>query len=247
VCVQHTQPERFGRYMRPSAWLPPDHVHVWRATLPVSEDELARLEPMLGLDDRQRAARFHFARDQQRFSVSHAYLRMILSRYTAVQPAELTFDVGAYGKPNLVGHALSFNMAHSADLAVFAIAEGSALGVDVEAVNPEVDLLGVGRRVFPKAEAVALEHLAPRARLERFFEVWTQLEACMKAAGTGLSMDSRTIDLALSRLSARTPAVGDVPAAVWALHRLDLGPGYAAALATRSQHATVQCFSANAL
>jgi 4'-phosphopantetheinyl transferase len=220
--------------------LPGNEVHVWQVPLSVGPAALQHLEDILGEDERRRAARFHFQRDRDRFVITHACLRLILARYLPLQPTELAFETGSYGKPALVGPDwLSFNLAHSADLAIYGITSESTLGVDVEWVQLELDMLSVGRRVFPPEAFKQLEDLPPHAQRAEFFELWTLLEACMKAAGTGMSMDPRTIQLEPTRTVARTPAVGSVSAADWTLHRLRVAPDYAAALAVANPEAII--------
>src|SRR2546423_13501887 len=71
--------------------LVPSHVHVWKASV----DELAiyhnQFLPLLDVGERDRHARFHFARDAGRFAVSHGLLRALLSRYIGEPPQALQF------------------------------------------------------------------------------------------------------------------------------------------------------------
>src|SRR5881394_833913 len=82
-------------------------------------------------DERSRAARFRFERDRQRFVVARGVLRELLGRYLDIDPGQIRFVYNAFGKPELhpdFGGGLNFNLAHSADLALIAIARDARVG-----------------------------------------------------------------------------------------------------------------------
>src|SRR5713226_9326224 len=81
--------------------LPNDEVHVWRADLDRPRLQLRRLYGMLSADEQQRAGRFRFERDGNRFIARRGLLRIILGRYLGVEPGSLRFCYGPNGKPAL--------------------------------------------------------------------------------------------------------------------------------------------------
>ncbi len=103
------------------------------------------LRSRLSSDELARAARFHFERDRTRFSVARAALREILAHYLGTSPAEIAFVYGDHGKPALAPPYgdLRFNLSHSHDLALCAVARGSEVGVDVERIRELDDLEGM--------------------------------------------------------------------------------------------------------
>src|SRR5690349_24686155 len=100
-----------------------NEAHIWRARLDRDATFLRRAETTLAGDERTRAARFHFARDRDRFVASHAILRTILSRYIGRAEDALEFSYEPAGKPRLRlldgQERLRFNLSHSQDLAVY--------------------------------------------------------------------------------------------------------------------------------
>src|SRR5207249_8730777 len=105
--------------------LAPDEVHSWCASLDVPPETSARLYATLTPDERSRSARFHFERDRQRFIIARGVLRHLLGRYLQTQPDRIRFVYNAFGKPDVspeFGNRLKFNLSHSADLALIAIA-----------------------------------------------------------------------------------------------------------------------------
>ena len=79
----------------------------------------------LSVDERARADRFHFDRDRRRYIVARGVLRAIIDRYLDLKPEHVTFDYGPQGKPRLSPASdqipLHFNVAHSHELALYAI------------------------------------------------------------------------------------------------------------------------------
>jgi 4'-phosphopantetheinyl transferase len=204
----------------------PGELHVWRIDLARARVDQAALSD----EEQARAARFLLERDRRRFVASHAALRRILTRYLG--PVAPRFADGPHGKPFLDGAALRFNLSHSGELALVAVADGREVGVDVEAVR-ELDLAGMARVSFSPRERAALFALPPDERLPAFFRCWTRKEAHLKATGFGLALPLDGFDVSLgpdepARLVATRPDPDE--ARRFSLLHLDVGPGYAAAV-----------------
>ena len=171
--------------------LPPHEVHVLRFRLDAEREILQRLEERLEVRERERASRFRFRRDRQRFVAARGALRQILGDYLGIRPEDVCFDYGPHGKPRLsrelAGQGLRFNLAHSGAMAVYALARGREVGIDLERVAPEVAGEGIENRFFSRAEADILARTSGDRRPEAFFRCWTSKEAYLKARGGGLS------------------------------------------------------------
>jgi 4'-phosphopantetheinyl transferase len=153
------------------------------------------------LDDaeRARAAQRAFAHDRDRFVAAHAALRRILAQYLGAAPAALRFSTDANGKPHVVGMrsaALGWNLSHSADLALVAVA-ADQVGVDIECPRPLVDLPALAQRCLTESESGELAACQEEARIGAFLSGWTRKEACMKAVGAGLALDPRILEVGL--------------------------------------------------
>jgi 4'-phosphopantetheinyl transferase len=178
-----------------------DEIHVWHAALDRDEKMIRQLESALSLSEKARAARFHFANDRNRFIAARGLLRELLGKYLHQPPASLEFSYGKHGKPFLSGEnlssELSFNLSHSAGLAVYAIAKKRNLGIDVEHVRPEAAGEDIAGRYFSAREVSDLRSLPPDARVQGFFHCWTRKEAFLKATGMGLqiALDSFAVSL----------------------------------------------------
>jgi 4'-phosphopantetheinyl transferase len=238
-------------------WLPPPaeltlssaEIHVWRASLDPAASCIERLQSSLSADERQRAARFHFPRDRRRFTVARGVLRDILGRYLGVPPSALAFCYSTYGKPALadvaVATGLRFNVSHSHEMALFAVARGREVGVDIEYLGREIRAEEIAERFFSAHERANLRALPAEVKHQAFFNCWTRKEAYIKAHGEGLSLPLDQFDVTLAP---GEPAVllatrSDPREALsWSLQALTPGPDYVAALAVEGQSWHLTCW-----
>lgn len=176
---------------------------MWLIDLLGSDFEVQRAQLVLSSDEVARARRFHFERDARRYTIAHTALRTILGRYLALEPAELAFTTNPHGKPSLAlgraysGASLSFNLSHSGELGLVAVARGRRVGVDIEQVRPEFANGQIAEHFFSPAEVHTLSALPAADRVQAFFRCWTRKEAFVKARGEGLSIPLNSFDVTL--------------------------------------------------
>jgi 4'-phosphopantetheinyl transferase len=217
-----------------------NEIHVWRAFLDQPMPLVTWFARQLSADERKRAARFHFAHDQRRFTVSRGLLRIVLSGYMRCSPESIQFRYTPYGKPTLAEGTETllprFNLSHSHELVLYAFSRNQELGIDVELVRPIAEAKQIAERFFSARENAVLAALAPAEMQKYFFIYWTRKEAYLKARGTGLSVDPQSIDTDLLSEQEADAQGGDENAqrgAQWFLHDLAPAPGYVGALATQ--------------
>jgi phosphopantetheinyl transferase len=138
-------------------------VDVLRADLDAAPEWL---EDLLCASEQTRAAQIVHGRNRLRWARSRGMLRLLLARYLDVDPRKLRFELGAHGKPALGGgpaHGLDlrFNLSHSEELLLVAVAVGAEVGVDIECADER--------------------HTTDSIRM------WTMHEATVKCLGTGLT------------------------------------------------------------
>ncbi|MDE0034844.1 MAG: 4'-phosphopantetheinyl transferase superfamily protein [Deltaproteobacteria bacterium] len=233
----------------PDLELPRDAVHVWRTRTEVSAPRLAPLAALLAPDERARAGRFLYEEDRRQYTVARGVLRSILARYLEVEPAAIEFRYGAHGKPSLAespgGRDVRFNLSHSYGWALHAFAVGREVGVDVERIRPETDIMGVARHSFSPVEVEALTSLPEGQRREAFFNCWTRKEAFIKAHGEGIALGLSRFDVTLrpGEPAALLRFEGEpAEAARWSMRALDAGEGYKAALAVEGEEWHLRCW-----
>lgn len=226
-----------------------DEVHVWRAALDLEAPRIQCLEQTLSIEERTRAERFHFQKDREHFMVARGLLRTILGRYLEMEPSQLRFCYGPYGKPSLArgsgSDGLRFNVSHSHGLALYAITLGQELGVDVEWIRPDFANEQIAERFFSPREIAALRALPTNMRLNGFFNCWTRKEAYIKARGEGLTLPLDQFDVSLTpgETAALLRSNGHAKeVSRWSLFELAPGPGYVAALAVEGHNWRLKCW-----
>lgn len=243
-------------------------VHLWRADLTAVRDHLTEL---LCSEEYARAARFHHERKGQLWKRGRGLLRVLLGGYLRMDPMSLSFSVGAHGKPVLVASApgsswrvqsvpltpskLSFNLAHSGALALYAFTYERAVGVDIEVARRAsegcevcadvggwqaiseparrpINEVALAARAFGREKACHLEGLQPANREREFLRAWVRHEAALKCQGIGIGMrDSGT-----SHDEARTSAEN-----LW-VAELDVGPRAAGAVVLERAPLVLRCW-----
>jgi 4'-phosphopantetheinyl transferase len=200
-------------------------------------------ESWLTPEEKRRADSFRFPRDRQRFVIRRGIARVILSRYLVLEPRHVRFRYLANGKPVLAeeseGSALTFNWSHSDGMALYAVARGRMVGVDLERRRPDMEYLQIAERFFAPGEVAALCALPGDGRLDAFFSLWTCKEAWVKAAGVGLSCPLEQVELLLDAGGSATLLSQDgrpSPAAAWSVRTLAPAGGYAAAVVAEGCH-----------
>jgi 4'-phosphopantetheinyl transferase len=242
-------------YARPiaSPSLTAGQLHVWRARIDPAPADLALLRSTLSPDERDRAARFYFEPDRERYIAARGLLRRLLGQYLQTAPAEVTFRYGPRGKPEVeqptTAQAVQFNVSHRGSYALYAFVRAREVGVDVEQLRNVSEAMAIARNHFTPAETRLLEQATSASNgRECFFRLWTRKEAVIKAVGTGLSMPLDEFDVSSEwnvEGSWRVVRVPARPDTTWAV--LDLWPdvGYRGALCLAGEPVEVSYWSAD--
>jgi len=238
----------FTRFSLVESWSPgPEQpvlgardVHVWLVSLQQPLARIRRFGESLSADETIRAERFHFENDRRRFIVARGCLREILARYLRIAPVAIQFDYNDHGKPELGGATrglsqLKFNLAHSGELAIYAITLIGDIGVDIERVRADIDLEELAHSFFSASEIASLDLLAGGERRQAFFHCWARKEAFIKAKGIGLSIALNEFDVSLAADAELLKTRWDESEARrWSLQKIDVGRDYAAALSVKA-------------
>ena len=157
-----------------------------------SPREQGAISKLLSEDERRRFSGITHEGTRHEFLITRWLVRTTLGQLGEVDPASLRFTIGAHGRPSLANppaplRQLDFNIAHSRQRIVVALASRRAVGVDLEPANRRVDHDLVARRFFHPREQQELMGLELSRRRRRFLELWVLKEAWLKADGRGLS------------------------------------------------------------
>jgi 4'-phosphopantetheinyl transferase len=230
--------------------LPADEVHVWRIRAGEVAARLPQLERLLSPDERARIAQFRRAEDRASRVIAHGMLRALLAGYLGRAPEALRFGQGPHGKPILAARpserTIDFNASHSGDIVLLAFSGQGAVGVDVEVVRSDIDLDSLSARVLAPEELALLERADAALRPRLFLRAWTRKEAILKALGTGFSVEPGGFAALTEAPAGAGAPLCRGPAGVRPLRvaDLDVGEGFAAALATERPGLELRRFSA---
>jgi len=170
--------------------LVPGNVHVWRAPLNDSPERASRYRSYLSADELTRADRCRTPHPQYQFVVTRGILRMLLSQYMEIRPAQLQFETQPRGKPVLrtaSSFPIQFNVSHTRGMALIALTTQHAVGIDVEWIDRKVQDRDIAERYFSARESEYLASLPPPERTRQFFSYWTCKEAYLKMQGRGIA------------------------------------------------------------
>jgi 4'-phosphopantetheinyl transferase len=173
-----------------------------------------------------------------RFFLGRALSRSLLGYCLGIPAESVEFAIGNKGKPSLAADfrqtSLNFNISHSGDFVLMALAYRRNVGIDIELVCRTVNTDAIAAQFLSKDEYARLKALPARLRHDAFYSCWTKKEAYLKARGDGLGLALNAFDVAF--LPGEMPRLIEtrhdpLEAHRWALHELDVGPNYKAALA----------------
>lgn len=210
----------------------PEPFELWHVDLTAPAE--GQRQAWLSAAEHARAARFVFERDRRRYLAAHCALRQRLSERVGAPAAHLAFSEGPFGKPSLTGeHRCAFNMSHSDDVALIALADEAVgeIGVDVEMLRPMPDATALAHQNFSVSECAELAATRDEDRSLAFLLGWTRKEACLKAIGSGLSIAPNIFTAGLSTDSRSVEINTPEGIARLVVHSFRHGPDVVASLA----------------
>lgn len=191
--------------------------------------------------EQSRSRRFRNAPARRRYVLCRAALRALLCEQIGCANEQLSFGAADGGKPFalLDGRpvGVAFNVSHSGEHGLIALAPAGRVGVDVEEYAPRRNLDRLAGAVFGPNEQAELAATSGDDRIRLFFRLWALKEAVTKALGTGLSLDASRFEIpALMRAGEERCVVRipDAPEIAWQLDSL-CNERFAAAVAQEAR------------
>lgn len=189
---------------------------------------------ILSTEEVERADRFRFDADRNRFITGRAVVRHALSRFADVEPADWRFTVNSFGRPQIAGPAefrqLRFSASRTNGLTMCAVTRGREIGADLECLREYP--ANIVESYFSQNEARAIRQGTLEERSFLFFAKWTLKEAYCKAKGLGLSIPIAKTSFSLvneqPRMTIEPPLEDD--SARWKFRLFSPRPKYVAAL-----------------
>jgi 4'-phosphopantetheinyl transferase len=178
---------------------------------------LQAMQPVLSPEEAVRAEATLHEAARSRFVEGRALLRMSLGRMLGFDPLTLPLRISSQGKPHLppTWSNLRFSLAVGESHVLVAAGIDAEVGVDIEETAPP-DFEAVAAVIMSAGEIADFRSLPLDARADAFLRSWTRKEAVLKAYGTGLLTDPRTVDVGIN-LSAGTVLLDEPRLAIaWA-------------------------------
>jgi len=143
-----------------------------------------QLHPLLSEAEKQAAARFYRPADRDRYIIQHGLLVLLLRWYLEDAVLQPSYIYNPNKKPFLSSRFdCYFNLSNAGDEFLIAIGN-SAIGIDIEKVNPNFGYADVASYYFGTKELEYINQAAnPR---QAFFLLWTRKESLLKACGSGI-------------------------------------------------------------
>ncbi|HAT33109.1 MAG TPA: 4-phosphopantetheinyl transferase [Janthinobacterium sp.] len=191
----------------------------------VPEADIEALRGRLGAGEAARHARFLRPGRQRQFLLGRMLLRQTMGRMLDLPAAALTVTECAGQAPRVTLQGAPrplpfFSLSHSGRWVACALSADSALGLDIEVVDPRRDLRALAELAFGGAEAARLAALPEAARAAQFYRSWSEKEARYKL---GEHAGARCVSLCRPGLSivlcSALPLAARVVAATLEVHR----------------------------
>ena len=214
-----------------------DALDLWCAWIPQSSTAIRAYQSYLSPTEQQRAARFCFVSDQQRYQYSRGVLRCLLATYLGIAPSDVPLGCTVYGKPylDIPSPPLHFNVSHSQDCVLYAVTRQHPVGIDVE-YKRSIDAFSLAKRFFSSDEYQQLCQTPKPLQQQFFYDLWALKEAFIKAIGLGLSFSLAqfTIELTLQQATLKQVSDPRYDIHAWQLHYFQPQHHYRAAVAMNS-------------
>ncbi|GAB3387076.1 4'-phosphopantetheinyl transferase family protein [Massilia agri] len=164
----------------------PRRTLVWLAeAATLSADTLAACAGWLGPDERQRLARFVRAERRTQFLGGRVLLRRALSELLGVPPRAIELQERPGLGPALLlpaAPAVGFSISHSGNWIACAASTETALGLDIERIDPGRDVVRLAEQAFTPEQTARLAACEGAERIDLFYRLWCEHEASIKLA-----------------------------------------------------------------
>lgn len=211
-------------------------IHLWTADLKTWIPHAEKLRYLLSSEELGRLDRRKIQGKKDEFLCSRSILRIILSKYVALDPETLIIMSSSSGKPYLPDSGIEFNISHSRDMLICGISSKQKIGLDIQEVYDISSMDRIIQNHFSPAEIQHLKDLPNNDMYrEHFFAIWTAKEAYFKGLGDGIKDTFKKVSIIPGSVDIRTYSlslpISPTEQFKWTIIPVEISPGYIAALA----------------
>lgn len=214
-------------------------IRLWHGDCAATDPNIPHYWQILDPSEQQHALKLVNKNIKCRYIEIRARLRILLGDVLNTQPDKLRIQKTAYGKPYLIDYPeLGFNLSHTANKLIIAIAYHCDVGVDIEFCKARTSLAGLVEKCFAEEEKHFWYQLAETEKTRAFYGFWTRKEAFVKAVGRGISLGLNrcVIDPLKPSELLRIPD-GFGQTSEWFIQDIDLGESICGAVAAKNNSA----------
>ncbi|MEM9075534.1 MAG: 4'-phosphopantetheinyl transferase superfamily protein [Bacteroidota bacterium] len=167
------------------SWKPDDELlYLFKIKIGNFKKKIGFLESFLTTDELQRANKYYKLEDKNRFIVCRSILRLVLGKFSSLEPNEVILKSSNTKKPFFHSYpSIKFNISHTRKYGLLAISN-EEVGVDVELNDESYNFKLVIPSVLNEAEISQIN--ISNEPSKEFFKYWTRKEAFTKLIGTGI-------------------------------------------------------------
>jgi 4'-phosphopantetheinyl transferase len=166
------------------------------------ELDLQTLSSYLSLKEQEQAEKYAFPYLRRRYIISHGLLRILIEKYTSINPSDIEYTYNKYKKPFLKqSPELYFNMSHSKEYVSYVFSYNVLVGIDIEFINSDIDINNLLSFIASPNEIIDFSMLDTQYKLLTFYKVWTMKESFLKALGIGLTYPLTEIETCILPIS----------------------------------------------
>ncbi|OOZ83462.1 hypothetical protein BHL35_00225 [Bacillus cereus] len=172
----------------------PDEVHVWKCKINEFKKYIKLYTTWLSNDEYTYAIQFKNEIRRQNYIICRGITKYIISLYTQTSPSHIEISYTQYRKPYLKNQNLYFNISHSADLVVVALAK-KKIGIDIEKIKVLDNYQKIASHFLNNREKGIFYALDTLQQKHLFFTIWSSKEAVVKALGYGLHFPLQKVNV----------------------------------------------------
>lgn len=163
-----------------------DEIHIWALHLPELKSKFDDIYSFLSQEEKQKANMFRKDIDRNQYIMTRGGLRYLIGMYVDENPKKIVITYNKWGKPQLEQkYSLKFSLSHSADYSVIAFTKECEIGVDVELINPNLNMDELVSVFLNPSELDSWQNIPMQQKTEYFYKLWVGKEAFIKALGKG--------------------------------------------------------------
>lgn len=151
--------------------------------------DLKKAYPLVSKSRQEKIDFYRFNKDKKLSCGAYLLLKKLLSEKKISNPH---FETEKYGKAYISNYEnIYFNLSHSGKIVLCAISD-MEVGVDVEYIDPEIDL-NISKNYFYNSEYENI--LNAKNKPDEFFKYWVLKESYMKYTGLGMNLKLNSFEI----------------------------------------------------